>query len=241
MKTKIKKITVEELFSAGVHLGHKASKVYPKSKRYIYKNERGSSIIDLFKTLEQLNQAREFLFNLGKEKKTLLMVATKNQIRGLIKEIGSKVGKNNHIFYITNKWIGGFLTNFDQILKNLERLKQMKKDKQEGNWDKLPKHEKIKLTKKLNKILEIYQGVEKLEKTPDALYIIDVKKERLAVAEAQKLQIPTIGLVDTNANPELVSYPIPGNDDSISSVKFISQQLIDAYNQGFKTGSKKNK
>jgi small subunit ribosomal protein S2 len=232
---KIKKISAEELFAHGVHLGHKTSKVHPRSKKYIYKIEKGSSIINLFKTVKELDKAREFLFNLGKEKKSLLIVATKNQIRNLIKEICTNVNKNNSIFYITNKWIGGYLTNFEEILKNLKRLKQMKKDKEEGAWNNLPKHERIKLMKKLGKILEIYQGIENLEKLPDVLYIVDIKKERLAVSEAQRKQIPTVAIVDTDSDPDLVTFPIPGNDDAVSSVKYISQQLIEAYNEGRKS------
>lgn len=224
----MKKVTPEELFNHQVHLGHRASKIHPRSKKYLYKIEKGVSIIDLFKTVKELEKARKFLFNLGKEKKNLLVVATKNQIKNLIKELC----QGNKIFYITNKWIGGFFTNFEEILKNIKKLKKMKKEKEEGSWDSLPKHERIKLEKKLFQISQNYQGVEGLEKLPDVVYLIDIKKEQSALKEALKREIPIVAIVDTNCNPDLVNFPIPANDDAPESVKFISQKLIEAYNEG---------
>ena len=233
----MKKITPEALFQCGAHLGHQASKVHPKAKKYIYKIENKVSIIDLFQTADQINKAREFLFNLGKKGRNLLVVATKNQVKNEIKELCQKYS----IFYITNKWIGGFITNFEEILKNIKKLKQLKKEKEEGEWDKLPKHEKLKLEKNLQRIFSIYQGVENLEKLPNALYIIDIKKEKNVVIEGNKRKIPIIAIVDTNANPELVDYPIVANDDNISSVKYISEQIINAYIEGKIAFSKENK
>lgn len=232
----MKKITPQELFNCGAHLGHQASKVHPKAKKYLYKFEKKVSIIDLFQTAEQINKAREFLFNLGKKGENLLVVATKNQIKNDIKELCQKYS----IFYITNKWIGGFITNFEEILKNIKKLKQLKKEKEDGEWNNLPKHERLKLEKKLQRILAIYQGVENLEKLPDVLYIIDIKREKNVVTEGNKRKIPIVAIVDTNANPELVDYPIIANDDSISSVKYISEQLINAYVDGRVSFFKKN-
>lgn len=232
----MKKITPEELFNCGAHLGHQASKVHPKAKKYLYKIEKKASIIDLFQTTEQINKAREFLFNLGKKGGNLLVVATKNQIKNDIKELCQKYS----IFYITNKWIGGCITNFEEILKNIKKLKQLKKEKEDGEWNNLPKHERLKLEKKLRRILAIYQGIENLEKLPDVLYIIDIKREKNVVTEGNKREIPIVAIVDTNANPELVDYPIIANDDSVSSVKYISEQLINAYVDGKVTFFKKN-
>jgi len=226
----IKKSNPEELFAHGLHLGHQVAKVNPRAKKYIYKIEKGVSIIDLFKTAECLDKAKEFIFNLGKEKKSLLVLANKNQIRNLIKELC----QNNSILYITNKWVGGFLTNFEEVSKNIKKLKQMKKEKEEAAWDTFPKHEKTKLEKKLRQISSIYQGVEKLEKLPDALFIIDVKRENNAVLEARKKNVPIVAVADTNSNPDLVAYPIPANDDSLTSIKYIMEQIIEAYNQGRK-------
>ncbi len=237
----IKKTNPEDLLAQGIHLGHKSAKVHPRAKQYIYKIERGVAIIDLFKTATYLDKAKEFVFDLGKQNKSLLVLTTKNQVKNLVKELCQnqiKNDENGHILYITNKWVGGFLTNFEEVSKNIKKANQLKKEKKEGAWDTFPKHERVKFEKKLRRILSIYQGVEKIEKLPDALFIIDVKRENNAVLEAQQKNIPIVAIADTDANPDPITYPIPANDDAVTSVKYITEQILDAYNKGRKAAEK---
>lgn len=226
----LKKSNPEELFNKGLHLGHRAAKVNPRAKKFIYKIENGVSIIDLFKTAECLDKARQFVFNLGKEKKSLLILATKNQAKNLVKELS----QNNSILFMVNKWVGGFFTNFEEVSRNIKKIQQMKKEKNEKAWDAFPKHERMQLEKKLRQILATYEGVQTVEKLPDAFFIIDIKRENNAVSEARQKNIPTIAIVDTNCDPDLVTYPIPANDDAISSIKYITEQIFEAYNEGRK-------
>ncbi len=231
----MKKTNPEELLAAGVHFGHKKWRIHPKSQKYIYKIDRGASIIDLFKTAEELDKAKQFVFDLAQEKKTLLVVGTKKQAKAIVLELCEK----NNIYYIASKWIGGFLTNFDEILKNVKKMRDLKKEKAEGEWNKLPKHEMVKLDKELVKLERVYRGVENLEKLPDALFIIDIKKEHTAVIEARRRDIPTIAIVDTNCDPRLVDYPIPGNDDALTSISFLTKEIVVSYTEGREKSSEK--
>jgi small subunit ribosomal protein S2 len=224
----MKKTTPEELINYGIHFGHKSQKVHPRSKKYIYKIDNGVSIIDLYKTAEELQKAKEFLFNLGKEGKNLLVIATKKQARPIVKQICI----DNNINYLTNKWVAGFATNFEEIHKNVKRIGDMKKEKEEGKWNVFPKHEITKLDKKLVKLLKIYEGVENMTKLPDAFFIIDLKKENNAALEANMKKIPVVAVADTNVNPEIVTYPVPGNDDALTSIKFLAEDILGAYIEG---------
>lgn len=230
----MKKSNPEELLQAGLHFGHKKQRLHPHAKKYIYKIEKGVAIIDLFKTAEELDKARQFVFDLGKEGKSLLVVATKKQAKPIVSEIC----RTRHIFYMTNKWTGGFLTNFEEISKNIKKLQDLKKEKDEGGWNKFPKHEQVKLEKKLARIANIYEGATELKHLPDALFIVDSKTEATAVAEAKRKNIPTIAIVDTNADPYLINYPIPANDDAESSIKYITEQIVETYNEGKQKASK---
>lgn len=216
---------IEELFNAGAHLGHKKNKIHPKAKKYIYSIEQGVSIINLEKTVDLLEKAKDYLKTLAKEKKTLLVVATKKICSSFIKEICLQ----NNIPYINFKWPAGLLTNFETIIKNIKKLKQMKKDEEEGAWNKFVKHEQIRLKKQLKKLEKFYGGIINLEKIPEAIFIIDIKKEKNAVKEAKDKNIKIIAVVDTNVNPDLVDYPIPGNDDSLSSIEYFVKEIIQAY------------
>ena len=222
------KTNPEDLLAAGVHFGHKQWRIHPKAKRYIYKIERKASIIDLFKTAVELDRAREFVYNLGKEGKILLVVATKKQVKAEVADLCVTYA----VPYLTTKWTGGFLTNFDEISKNIKKMQQGKKDETEGAWAELPKHETVKLKKDLNRIERIYKGVDTLTKVPDCLFIIDIKKENSAVLESKRLNITTVALADTNADPTLVDYPIPGNDDAITSVNCIVSAILESYTKG---------
>lgn len=216
---------IEEMFDAGVHLGHKTNRIHPKAKKNIYKIEDGASIIDLTKTAEHLTKAVEFVKKLAKEKKIILFVVTKKIASHYVKEECIK----NNFLYITMKWPAGLLTNFKMIMKNVETLKKMREDKENGDWNKFVKHEQVALQKKLTRLEKFYSGITGLSKLPDAVFVVDVKKEKNAVSEASRGKIPVIAIVDTNANPDLIDYPIVGNDDSFSSVQYLVNKVINAY------------
>lgn len=226
----MKKTDPEELLTLGLHFGHKRQRIHPNSKKYIHKMEKGVAIIDLFQTAEKLDQAKDFVLKLGEQGKSLLVVASKRQVRDFAAEICQK----NNLFYITSKWVGGFLTNFAEISKNIEKMKEMEKEKEKGGWDKLPKHEQVGLKKELLKISRIYEGVRDLDRLPDALFIVDIRRETVVVEEAQKKDIPTVAVVDTNCDPELIDYPIPSNDDGILGLKYLVEQIVQAYVEGRK-------
>ncbi len=216
---------VEELFVAQAHLGHKTNRVHPKSTKYIYTIENGVSIIDLAQTEQLLENAIEYVKLLAKEGKTLLIVATKKIAAGRIEELA----KANNIAYITTKWPAGLLTNFESIKHNIKKLNDMKKGKLEGEWNKLVKHEQSRLNRELSKLERHYGGLVNITKIPDAMLVVDLKKEKNSVKEAIMMNVPLIGIVDTNVDPKGINYPIPANDDSLSSVEFIVAKLIDAY------------
>lgn len=220
----------EELLKAGLHFGHKSYRLNPRFRKYIYKVENSIAIIDLIKTAQELDKAKAFVYALGKEKKQLLVVATKKQAKAAV----SDICKKSNIFYLTNKWIGGFLTNFEEISKNISSLKKLKKERDDGAWTQFVKHERTKLEKKLSAIARIYEGVEEMSHLPDALFIIDSKHENVAVTEATRMHIPLIALIDTNGNPDMIDYPIPANDDAAESVQYVITQIIETYDEGRK-------
>lgn len=218
----------EELLKSGLHFGHKTRRIHPRFKKYIYKVEKDTAIIDLIKTVQELDRARQFVFDLGKEGKQLIVVATKKPARAVTAELCQK----NNVFYLTNKWIGGFLTNFESIVKNIKKLKTMKKEKADGGWNHFIKHERVKLEKKLSAAIRIYGGVEDLIALPDAIFMIDSAHEAVAVAESLRKDIPIIALIDTNGNPDLITYPIPANDDAEISIRYVVERIIEAYEAG---------
>ncbi len=221
---------VEQLFAAGAHLGHKTNRVHPKAKKYIYTIENGISIIDLAQTAELLNRAKEFVVSLSAENKIMLIVMTKRISSLKVNELCHSAG----IPFVTVKWPAGLLTNFDNIMRNVKKLKTMREEKTQGDWDKFVKHEQVALTKNLNRLERLYGGIANLEKLPDALFVVDVKKEKNAVKEAGEKNIPVVAVVDTNVNPELIAYPIPANDDSSGSIEYFVKEIVEAYNKGKK-------
>jgi len=222
---------IKELFDASAHLGHKSNKIHPKAKKYIYTMNQGTSIIDLNKTVTLLEKAKEFVSKLSKENKNLLVVMTKRVSTSFVNEICKK----NSIPYITVKWPAGLLTNFETIAKNIKKLKKMNEEKESGAWDKFVKHEKMKLQKIINRLEKFYGGISALEKLPDALFVIDIKKEKNAVKEAREKKIPIVAVVDTNVNPDIVDYQIPGNDDSATSIEYFVKEIIKAYSNNLKS------
>jgi small subunit ribosomal protein S2 len=215
----------EELLAHGLHFGHKAQRVNPRAHKYIYKIENGISIIDLFKTAEELDKALDFVQKLGEENKTLLFVATKKQAKAVV----NKLAKEHNVNFLTNKWVAGFLTNFDEIRKNTKKLVSMKEDKENGVWAQFPKHERFKLEKQLQRIAKNYEGVSTMDKLPDAMFLVDIKHEANAVGEAKDKNIPTVAIVDTNSDPYLVKYPIPANDDALSSIEYVVTKIMETY------------
>jgi len=214
---------VQELFNRGAHLGHRKNRIHPKAKKFIYKIVNQQSIIDLNQTVIFLQKAKKFFNQLKKENKTILFVATKKNVTSIVE----KICQENNLFYLTNKWPPGFLTNFETFLKNnIQKMQKMREEKEKGEWEKFLKHERLKLEKQLKKIEKIYRGVFSMKTIPDALFIIDVKREKNAVTEAKKTKIPIIAIVDTNVNPDLVDYPIPANDDSAETIEYIIKELV---------------
>lgn len=224
----------QKLLQYGLHLGHKKQKVHPKSRKFIHSIEKGVSIIDLFKTAELLDIAKDFIKKLGTENKVVLFVATKKVGRDTV----TALCKEMNVFYMTNKWVGGLLTNYPEISKNIERMNLMREEQATEAWNKLIKHERVALEKKLNRIASIYDGVSQLKALPDALCILDIKKESNAVIEAERIGIPVVAVVDTNVDPDVVDYPIPANDDAVLSIKFLMEELIGSYVDGRKQGEK---
>ncbi len=221
---------IEQLFKLGAHLGHKTNRVHPKAKKYIYTIQNGVSIIDLTKTVDLLKKAKEFITKTAKERKTLLIVFTKKTANPVVFDLCQK----NNIPVITVKWPAGLLTNFENIIKNVEKLKAMKEEKESGRWENFTKHEQVKLNKHLRRLEKFYGGILNLKKIPDVIFIVDIKKEKNAVKEAQRLGIPIVAVVDTNSDPTSVAYPIPANDDSTESANFFVNEIIEAYKTGLK-------
>ncbi|MFA5770414.1 MAG: 30S ribosomal protein S2 [Patescibacteria group bacterium] len=229
---------VKELFEAGSHLGHKSNRVHPKTNKYIYSFENGVSIIDLTQTVDYLEKAKKYVSELGTSGKVLLVVCTKKIASSLTKELCVK----NNLPFINTKWPAGLLTNFEMIIKNVKKLNSMKEEKEKGEWSKFVKHEQVKLDKDLNKLEKFYGGIANLKKLPDALFIVDIKKEKNSVKESGEMKIVTVAVTDTNVNPDPINYPIPGNDDSITSIEYFLKEIIEAYASSYlKAGEAKAK
>ncbi len=215
---------MRELLEAGVHFGHQTRRWNPKMKPYIFGKRAGIHIIDLQKTLELLKEAAEFAAYLGRENKKILFVGTKRQAQDVVKNEAIRCGQ----FYVINRWLGGTLTNFVTIRRSIEKLDEIEKRLADEDSN-LTKKERIRLERRRAKMLRNLEGIRKMDTLPDALFIVDTQKEHLAVAEANKLRIPIIGMVDTNCNPELVDFVIPSNDDAIRSIALITSKIVDAY------------
>ncbi len=216
---------IKTLFDAGLHLGHKKNRLHPKARRFVYRIESGVSIIDLTQTTKQLEEAKRFIAQCASEQKTLLVVATKK----VAAQFATQLCKERNIPFITNKWLPGLLTNFETIIKNVKKLRELKDQAEQGEWEKLVKHERIKLRKRMMRLEKFYGGIVSLEKKPDVLYILDAKKEHNAVVEAQKMGIPVVAVTDTNTDPNQVDYPIVANDDSPTAVQFLLSEIVNAY------------
>ncbi len=221
-------VSMKQLLEAGVHFGHQTRRWNPKMAPYIYMERNGIYIIDLQKTVKKLEDAYSFVRDLSANGGTLLFVGTKKQAQEAVKEEAERVG----MYYVNARWLGGMLTNFRTMRTRIDRLAQLRKMQEDGTFDILPKKEVIKLTGEIAKLEKYLGGVKEMKRLPSALFIVDPRKERNAIAEARKLHIPIVAIVDTNCDPDEVDYVIPGNDDAIRAIKLISQAMANAIVEG---------
>lgn len=228
--------TLEELLKSGAHFGHKVSKWHPKMAPYIYGNKNGIHIINLEKTVECLERALNYVKTLASSGKIILFVATKEQAREIIK----KTAENCGLPYVFNHWVGGMITNFQQIQNRLKYLKKIEDDKDRGKLKKYPKKEQANFDEEIKKLNTMFGGLKKLEKVPDAVFIVDLKREKTAVREARKQGLPIIAMVDTNVNPELATHPIPANEDAVKSLELIITAIGEAVREGRAEFDQKN-
>ncbi len=221
-------VAMKQLLEAGVHFGHQTRRWDPRMAEYIFQARNGIHIIDLQKTSKKLDEAYSFVKEQAEEGKTVLFVGTKKQAQECVKEAAEKSG----MYYVDQRWLGGMLTNFKTIRTRVERLKELERMEEDGTFDVLPKKEVIGLKKEMEKLEKNLGGIKEMEELPGVLFVVDPKKERTAILEAKKLNIPVVGLVDTNCNPEDVDYAIPGNDDAIRAVKLIADVMANAIIEG---------
>ena len=217
-------VSMKQLLEAGVHFGHQTRRWNPKMAQYIYTERNGIYIIDLQKTVKKLNEAYAFARDIAAEGKDILFVGTKKQAQDSIKEEAERCSMP----YVNARWLGGMLTNFTTIRRRIARLSQLRKMEEDGTFDLLPKKEVIKLRLEIEKLEKFLGGIKDMNRLPGALFIVDPRKERIAVQEAKKLGIPIIAIVDTNCDPDEIDAVIPGNDDAIRAVKLISSTIASA-------------
>ncbi|MCA1030100.1 30S ribosomal protein S2 [Bacillus timonensis] len=217
-------ISMKQLLEAGVHFGHQTRRWNPKMKRYIFTERNGIYIIDLQKTVKKVEEAYNFVKELAATGGNVLFVGTKKQAQDSVKEEAERSG----MYYVNQRWLGGTLTNFETIQKRIKRLKDIERMQEDGTFDVLPKKEVVQLKKELERLEKFLGGIKDMKVLPDALFIIDPRKERIAVAEAHKLNIPIVGIVDTNCDPDEIDYVIPANDDAIRAVKLLTAKIADA-------------
>ena len=221
-------VSMKQLLEAGVHFGHQTRRWNPKMARYIFTERNGIYIIDLQKTVKKLEEAYMFVRDVAANGDSVLFVGTKKQAGESIKEEAERAGAH----YVHARWLGGMLTNFKTIRQRIQRLEQLRKMQEDGTFDRLPKKEVGKLELEIEKLEKYLGGIKTMNRLPGALFIVDPRKERIAVAEAKKLGIPIVAIVDTNCDPDEIDYVIPGNDDAIRAVKLIASTMADAIIEG---------
>lgn len=221
-------VSMKQLLEAGVHFGHQTRRWNPKMARYIFTERNGIYIIDLQKTVKKLDEAYMFVRDLAANGGNLLFVGTKKQAGDSVREEALRAGA----YYVNARWLGGMLTNFKTIRRRIERLAQLRKMEEDGTFELLPKKEVSKLNLEIEKLEKFLGGIKDMKKLPAALFIVDPRKEKIAVAEARKLGIPIVAIVDTNCDPDEIDYVIPGNDDAIRAVKLLSATMADALLEG---------
>ncbi len=221
-------ISMKQLLEAGVHFGHQTRRWNPKMAEYIFTERNGIYIIDLQKTVKKIEEAYNFIRDIAQEGGDILFVGTKKQAQDSIKEEAERVG----MYWVNARWLGGMLTNFKTIKQRIDRLEQLTRMEEDGTFDLLPKKEVLNLKHEREKLEKFLGGIKTMRKLPSALFIVDPRKEKIAIAEAKKLGIPVVAIVDTNCDPEEVDYVIPGNDDAIRAVKLIASTIANAIMEG---------
>lgn len=221
-------ISMKQLLEAGVHFGHQTRRWNPKMKPYIFTQRNGIYIIDLQKTVKMVDEAYAFIRDVASEGGHVLFVGTKKQAQEAIAEEAQRCGE----YFVNQRWLGGMLTNFDTIKKRIERLIQLEEYETSGHYERLPKKEVIKLTHQKEKLDKYLSGIKTMKSLPSALFVVDPRKEKIAILEARRLEIPIVAIVDTNCDPDEVDYVIPGNDDAIRAVKLLTAKMADAIIEG---------
>ncbi|MDJ0838831.1 MAG: 30S ribosomal protein S2 [Acidobacteriota bacterium] len=221
-------ISMKELLEAGVHFGHQTKRWNPKMKKYIFGSRNGIYIIDLQKTLKKFREAAAFVIEKAQKGGTVLFVGTKRQAQEAIENEAQRC----NMYFVNNRWLGGTLTNFKTIRKSVETLNRYEAMATDGSYDQLTKKEILSVEKKKDKLLKVLSGIKSMTRLPDVLFVVDPNREKIAVAEANKLGIPVVSIVDTNCDPERVDYVIPGNDDAIRAVKLFTARIADAVIEG---------
>lgn len=221
-------ISMKQLLEAGVHFGHQTRRWNPKMARYIFTERNGIYIIDLQKTVKKVDEAYNFVRNLAAEGGSMLFVGTKKQAQESVKEEAERCG----MYFVNERWLGGMLTNFQTIQKRVDRLRELERMEAEGVFDVLPKKEVAAIRHEMAKLERFLGGIKNMKKLPSALFVVDPRKERIAVAEARRLNIPIVGIVDTNCDPDEIDVVIPANDDAIRAVKLLTAKMADAIIEG---------
>jgi small subunit ribosomal protein S2 len=221
-------IAMKDLLEAGVHFGHQTKRWNPKMKPYIFGERNGIYILDLEQTVRLFRRAEEFVTNLAAEGKTVLFVGTKRQAQDVIAEEAQRSG----MYFVNQRWLGGLLTNFSTIQRSLGRLRDIEAMATDGRYDTLSKKEIARAEKEKRKLLKNLEGIRQMSRLPDAVFVVDTRKEKIAVDEARKLKIPVIGIVDTNCDPDEVDFVIPGNDDALRAIRLFASRIADAVVSG---------
>lgn len=228
-KTKsMSKVQVEDLLLAGSHFGHLTRRWDPKMKKYIFMERNGIHIIDLKKTLSLIDEASNALARISGEGKKVLFVGTKKQAKQIIKDQAERCGA----FYVSERWLGGMLTNFNTVRKSIKKLTNIQRMEADGTFEKLVKKERLILSREREKLEKVLNGIVNMTRLPGAIFVVDIRKEHIAISEARKLNIPVYAIVDTNCDPDLVDFPIPANDDAVKSIEIITRAMADAVLQG---------
>lgn len=225
---------IKELLENGTHFGHLGKHWNPKMKKFIFGKKKNVYIIDLEKTAKKLQEAKDFLKQKAKDREKILFVATKKQLKDAIKDLAVSCSMP----YVAERWVGGLLTNFSTIRSRVNKYLELLEKREKGQFDKMVKKEVVKLNRDIERMEKSYSGITSLDRLPDCIYVIDPKREVACVREAIKLSIPIVALIDTDADPEIIDYPIPGNDDSIKSAKYITSCLVEAVKEGLEETKK---
>lgn len=229
MSNSVQTVSVQEMLQAGVHFGHKPSKKHPKMNRFIFGARQGISIIDLERSKAQLDEILPAIEEMAAMGKTILFLGTKRQAQAIVKSAAERIG----VPFITERWLGGLLTNYGHVGNLMKKLTQLKSEKEQGLWqDRYTKKEQLMFEREIEDLTKVVGGVEHMTKLPDVMFVVDCKKEKTAVKEANRMRIPVIAMVDTNVNPEKVAYPIPANDDGVKSISFVVEQVAAAIERG---------